>query len=127
MSAAVIDDLIETGLTAWRIPGSIDAVASCSGCHAPDGFDLAFIDFNDFHVRRRGAMHVGGEHSELSASRIEDIVNMIHAIRVEYNITPEEPREHRAFQPGRQALADASVGNPEAEILAHHRANGRML
>jgi len=124
MSAAEIDDLIETGLTAWRTPGSIDAGASCSGCHAPDGFDLAFIDFNDFHVRRRGAMHVGGEHSELSASRIEDIVNMIHAIRVKYNITPEEPLEYRPFQPGRQALAEASVGNREAEFLTHLQESG---
>ncbi len=98
LSAGELDLLIETGLKAWRTKGLLDGGATCAHCHAPDGFDLAYIDFTDFHIRRRGAMHVGKEIGELNASQLEDIINMTHAIRVKYGITPRNSSDFYPFQ-----------------------------
>ncbi|TVP98334.1 MAG: hypothetical protein EA359_18430, partial [Balneolaceae bacterium] len=120
-------DLIETGMKAWRMNGSVESGASCAGCHAPDAFDLAYIRFSDFEIRRRGAIHVGKEPNELNASRLEDIINMIHSLRVKHGITPQVPSEFRPFQPGSKILKESGILGPDEKFGLELRARGLTI
>jgi hypothetical protein len=119
MTDEELDQLIKTGMNAWRMNGSIETGASCASCHAPDGFDLAFIRFSDFDIRRRGSMHVGKGQDELNASRLEDIINMIHALRVKHNINPQDPFHYRPFQPGSEILESSGGLNSDYQFGQH--------
>ncbi len=117
-----IDGLIETGLKAWRTSGSIEMGASCSGCHAPDALDLAYFDYSDFTLRRRGSEHVSRNIAELNASQLEDIVNLVHALRVKHSIEPKPNREFLPFQPG-SVLLPGNNGPDKDDALAAFFAN----
>ncbi|MCC5908582.1 MAG: hypothetical protein JJU13_20355 [Balneolaceae bacterium] len=119
-----IDGLIDTGLTAWRTTASIEMGASCAGCHAPDALDLAYFDYNDFTLRRRGSEHVSRKIGELNASQLEDIVNLVHALRVKHNIEPKPNREFRPLQPAGEMLSGKGGSEIDKdEALAQFFAN----
>ena len=119
-----IDGLIETGLKAWRTTGSIEMGASCASCHAPDALDLAYFDYSDFTLRRRGSEHVSRKIGELNASQLEDIVNLVHALRVKHNIEPKPNREYRLLQPAGQRFFENDGSEIDKdEVLAQFFAN----
>ncbi|MCC5941331.1 MAG: hypothetical protein JJU37_07285, partial [Balneolaceae bacterium] len=109
------DERIEIGLTAWRMPGGIAGGSACVHCHAPDGIDLAFQNYSDFTLRRRGSEDVSPGLETLSANKLEDIVNMIRALQAKYDLTPVNPKENIPFQPGGFVLKAAS--NEHADYL----------
>ncbi len=104
LSLNELDEHIEIGLIAWRMPGGITGGSACVHCHAPDGLDLAYLNYSDFTLRRRGAEHVSPGIETLSASKLEDIVNMVRALQVKHNIDLVNPRESIPFQPGGNVL-----------------------
>lgn len=68
-------------------------VASCASCHASgDGFDLAFFDFSDADIVRRGVAHV-------DTATARDITAYIRSL----DVTPVG-RNFRPFQPGGQEV-----------------------
>lgn len=95
------DAVIAQGLQVWRKPDA--SGMACANCHAPDGFDLAFINFTDANIKRRALAHV----SDVEADRI---VAMVRAVRARHNITqPKDPLQFRPFQPGGRVLAGATA------------------
>lgn len=124
LSEADIDELIETGLKAWRIPGAIAGGAACMHCHAPDGIDLAFMNYSDFTIRRRGAEHAAPGIETLNASKLEDIVNMIRALQVKHNVNPVDPKETIPFQPGGALLKGSSNQEKDASFGIYLKESG---
>ena len=100
------EQAVADGLVAFRAPGAIRG-AACANCHAPDGLDLAYFDFSDADLRRRGAEHLPPED-------VEKIVALVHGQRQRYGITPRDPRTARPFQPGGAVLPGATV--PERDL-----------
>jgi mono/diheme cytochrome c family protein len=91
------------GLTAWRTQGDVDQNA-CAFCHAADPMDLAFIGYSDSDIYRRAFAHVSA-----NQQTIDDVIDMVHALRAKYNITqPPDPLLYRPFQPGGAVLAGAT-------------------
>lgn len=111
LSDAELDELIETGLKAWNTPGIINGGSACVHCHSPDGIDLAYANYSDFSIRRRGAQHVGPGIETLNAGKLEDIVSMVRALQVKHRMALKNPNEFRPFQPGEIILP----GNTDAE------------
>ncbi len=97
-------DVIARGIEAFRTPGIIDEGASCANCHAPDGLDLAYFDFSDEDLLRRGSAHASDKPGRLSHAQLEDIVALVHALRAEHQIIPKDPKTHRPLQPGGEVL-----------------------
>ncbi|HTM44391.1 MAG TPA: c-type cytochrome [Polyangiaceae bacterium] len=94
---AQIDEAYQRGLTAWRTPGDVDNNA-CMSCHAADPMDLAALGYSDSQIYRRGFSHV-------KQAVLDDIVDMVHALRAKYNIAqPPDPAVVRPFQPGGEVL-----------------------
>ncbi|HXI59571.1 MAG TPA: cytochrome c [Polyangia bacterium] len=99
---AQIDEAYQRGLKAWRTPGDVDQNA-CVFCHGADAIDLAFIGYADSAIYRRAFTHT-------SQPLVEDIIDMVHALRARYNIVqPPDPLAYRPFQPGGQVLPGKSA------------------
>jgi mono/diheme cytochrome c family protein len=97
-----VDATYTKGLTAWRTAGDVDGNA-CTSCHAADPMDLAYIGYTDAQIYRRGFNHV-------SQPVLDDVVDMVHALRARYNITqPPDPLKFRPFQPGGSVLPGTSA------------------
>ncbi len=107
-TAAQIQTALQAGITAWRTPGSVDGNA-CSFCHAADPMDLAYIGYTDSQIYRRGFSHS-------DQPTIEAVIDMVHALRAQYNITaPPNPITYRPFQPGGDVLpGDSSLARDQA-------------
>ena len=103
---------IDAGLQVWRNqPDSRGR--SCADCHgAPDAFDLAYFNFTDDDIRRRGTPnHVGTVDTE-------KVVELVREIRKKYDITnPVDPRTTRVFQPGGTPLAGANPTERDAAFM----------
>lgn len=94
--AGELDEAIAAGLVAWRTPDA--SGATCAGCHAPDGIDLAYPAYSRDDIVRRASHH-------LDTASAEAIADMIEALRDAHGWVPTlDPREHRPFQPGGQVL-----------------------
>jgi hypothetical protein len=88
-------------MTVWRKPDA--SGMACANCHAPDAFDLAYIDFGDANIRRRAIFHV-------SPTEADQLVAMVQALRARHNITAPKPAaEFRPFQPGGTVLPGATA------------------
>ena len=116
LSEAELNEIIETGLIAWRMPGAIAGGAACVQCHAPDGIDLAKLNYSNFTIRRRGSGHAAPGIETLNASKLEDIVNMIQALQVKYSFDSVDPREWIPFQPGELPIEGQSNKERDAEF-----------
>ena len=95
-------EVIAAGVASFRAPGAIQAGASCASCHAPDGYDLAYFDFDDATLRRRAEPHLSAEHADR-------IVALVHALRRRDGIAPRDHRTARPLQPGGAVLPGATV------------------
>lgn len=88
-------NIIDSALPSWR---KLDANgASCASCHAPDGFDLAWVGFSRETILRRARPHV-------PEGDAVAIANMIQAHRLLHDIPQRDPLEFRPFQPGGRVL-----------------------
>ncbi|TVR17878.1 MAG: hypothetical protein EA391_03585 [Balneolaceae bacterium] len=116
LSEAELNEIIETGLEAWRMPGAIAGGAACVQCHSPDGIDLAKANYSNFTVRRRGAGHAAPGIETLNASKLEDIVNKIRALQVKHGFTAVDPQEWIPFQPGELPIEGKSNQERDAEF-----------
>ena len=96
------DQVVADGIASFRTPGAIQDGASCASCHAPDGYDLAYFDFDDATLRRRVEPHLSAEHADR-------IVALVHALRQRDRITPRDHRTDRPLQPGGAVLPGATV------------------
>ena len=103
---------IDAGIEVWRNqPDSRGR--SCADCHgAPDAFDLAYFNFSDDDIRRRGTPnHIGTVDTE-------KVVELVREIRKKYDITnPVDPRTTRVFQPGGTPLAGANPTERDAAFM----------
>ena len=103
-------EILAQGLAAFRAPGAVLG-AACANCHAPDALDLAYFDFSDADIRRRGAEH-------LPPAEVDKIVAFVRAQRRRYGIAPRDPRTHRPLQPGGHVLPGET---PQQRDLAFAR------
>lgn len=103
---------IDAGIEVWRNqPDSRGR--SCADCHgAPDAFDLAFFNFSDDDIRRRGSPnHIGTVDTE-------KVVELVQELRKKYDITnPANPRTTRVFQPGGTPLDGANPTERDAAFM----------
>ena len=104
VSEAELDQIIAEGVEAFRKPGAIQNGAACANCHAPDGLDLAYFNFDDNTIKRRAEPHVSQYSFQLSASDFKKIQKLIDALRIKYNISPRDHMEFRPLQPGGEVL-----------------------
>jgi alpha-tubulin suppressor-like RCC1 family protein len=88
---------INKGIVAFRFP---DAKGdTCSACHAPDGIDLAYVNFDKTTFLRRA-------HRHLSEEKSLAVWKMLKAHRARYNYTPSgDAKDFRPLQPGGDLLA----------------------
>src|SRR5262249_54960816 len=101
------DEAYARGLKAWRTQGSVDNNA-CVFCHGPDAMDLAYLGYSDAQMYRRGFTHV-------DQAIIDDVVDMVHALRAKFNITqPSDPAKTRPFQPGGEVLPGSTMAERDA-------------
>jgi hypothetical protein len=113
MSAADIADATTRGMATWRQPdGKMDPAGiksnvACAQCHAPDPLDFAYYGFPDGDVLRRGLQH-------LPTTQIQDVVDMVHALRAKYSIGRRDPIQVRPFQPGGGMLAGSGIVERDA-------------
>jgi len=106
-----LDRIIAEGVEAFRKPGAIQNGAACANCHAPDGLDLAYFNFDDNTIKRRAEPHTSQFSFQLTGSDFRKIEKMIEALRIKYNITPRDHMNFRPLQPGGEVLP----GNTAAE------------
>jgi len=103
---------IDQGLIVWQeMPDSRGR--TCADCHgAPDAFDLAYFNFTDADLRRRGTPnHIGTVDTE-------KIVDLVRELRKKYDIvSPKDARTTRVFQPGGAPLAGANPTERDAAFL----------
>lgn len=99
-----LDQIIAEGVDAFRKPGAIQNGAACANCHAPDGLDLAYFDFDDRTIKRRAAPHVGEFSFQLSADDFKKIEKLVEALRIKYDIEPKSHMGFRPLQPGGEVL-----------------------
>lgn len=119
MTPAEMESKIAVGLEAFRFRNSTNG--SCANCHQPDGFDLAKIAYSDSDIRRRALEHV-------DATRAEQIVQLIHAMRVKHNIQrPFNPATFRPLQPVSRALPGANTVERDIAFMNHMRNDLRLL
>jgi hypothetical protein len=108
-----LDAVIQRGLVAWRKPG---VRGPCAGCHAPDGIDIAAIDYDEATIRRRA------EGDQASAEDTDAIVAMVDALRKKHAIVPVSRTGYRPFQPGGEVLGELP---PEGEMDTFQRREAR--
>jgi mono/diheme cytochrome c family protein len=94
--------VMRAGLLAWRKPHDKGA---CVACHTADAYDLAFFNYDDGTIIRRG-LGQGATVDEMHA-----IVAMVHYLRERDGITPVDPTKYIFLQPGGVVL--------EGETMAH--------
>lgn len=103
-AAPYSQSVIDAGIKVWRDqPDSRGR--SCTDCHgAPDAFELAYFNYTDADIRRRGTPnHVGTVDTE-------KIVKLVKELRKKYDIiNPLNPRTTRVFQPGGAVLPGANA------------------
>ena len=110
---ASADPRYATLVQSWRKPDS--AGFACANCHAPDGFDLAFFNFDDATIRRRALPHV-------DSATAEGVVQFIRLVRQTNNITaPKDPIEFRPFQPGGKVLPGSTPAERDYNFLLELR------
>ena len=97
------EEVILSGLKAWRTPGDRGA---CSSCHGPDPIDLARIGYSNGAILRR-AISQGRTPEEAM-----QITRAVLATRAKYKISaPCDPLEFRPLQP-----RDAFHGGENADL-----------
>jgi hypothetical protein len=117
MSSAEISEAAAQGLAAFRRVGQH---GSCSGCHAPDGFDLAKFAYSDEDIRRRAVEHV-------TPSEAEAIVRYVHALRIKHDIRrPLNPEIFRPLQPGLEMLPGATDDDRDRAFAFYLRDSLRL-
>jgi hypothetical protein len=104
-----LDEVIKKGIAAFKSPDKGFPRVNCTSCHAPDGFDLAMINYSDETLRRRASPHV-------DAAKTEEIVKLVHALRQKYAIVnPPSPETFRPFQPGGEVLKGSNTLDKDLE------------
>lgn len=92
-------DVYQKGLAAWRKKDELFGGASCASCHSPDGFDLAYFNFDRATILRRTAPHLPNVEDQ------EAIADLIEYLREAYQISePKDPLTFRPFQPGGEVI-----------------------
>lgn len=89
------DEIYARGMEAWR---RSHAEGACVNCHAVDAMDLAFFDYDDASIIRRG---VG------QGASVDDawaIVDLVHLQRQRHAIEPVNPRRYNFLQPCGEVL-----------------------
>jgi hypothetical protein len=108
--ASNIKEELRNGLVAWRSPDKNFPDVSCATCHAPDGYDLAMIDYPEDVIVRRSEPHVGSETALKIAKYIKDL-------RQYYKITKPYDRLFRPFQPGGEVLPGATMHDRDYQFV----------
>jgi hypothetical protein len=111
-------EVVRQGLKAWRTPHPNGA---CASCHTADAYDLAFFDYDDATIMRRG---IG------QGATVEDvhaIVAMVHYWRERDSIKPVDPRKYRFLQPGGAVLPGQTMAHKDLNLFNELRSNGLLM
>lgn len=112
-------EVYSKGLSAWRKKDVLFGGASCASCHSPDGFDLAYFNFDRDTILRRAAPHLPDVEDQ------EAIADLIEYLRDEYQITePKDPMNFRPFQPGGEVIVGENRYERDLEFGRYFQQKG---